>query len=226
MTTTQIAIIDYGMGNLHSVASAVQHVAPDAEVIITSDTQVIANADRVIFPGVGAIRDCMAEIRRLKFDDAVTDAVASGKPVLAVCVGMQALMSRSEENNGVACLDILKGEVRGFAADRRFLEASSKLLATQGERLKVPHMGWNQVNQIVDHPLWQGIESGSRFYFVHSFFVEPEDPGYVSGTSDYGLSFASTLCHKNLFAAQFHPEKSHTHGLQLLRNFCGWNGQF
>ena len=208
------------MGNLHSVASALQHVAPDAEVVITSDRQLIANADRVIFPGVGAIRDCMAEIRRLGFDRAVADAVASGKPVLGICVGMQALMTRSEENGGVDCLNILEGEVKGFAANAAFSTDP-----TAAGRLKVPHMGWNQVEQTQDHPLWSNIESGSRFYFVHSFYVQPADQGLVSGRCDYGVPFAAALSHNNLFAAQFHPEKSHTHGLQLLRNFCGWNGQ-
>lgn len=212
------------MGNLHSVASALQHVAPDADVIVTSDTRVIANADRVIFPGVGAIRDCMAEIRHLEFDRAVADAVASGKPVLGICVGMQALMMRSEENGGVDCLKLLAGDVKGFATDAAFCQAQNES-STVGGRLKVPHMGWNQVEQTLDHPLWENIESGSRFYFVHSFFVEPENQDCVAGTSHYGRSFAAALSHKNLFAAQFHPEKSHTHGLQLLRNFCGWNGQ-
>jgi glutamine amidotransferase len=218
MTATQIAIIDYGMGNLHSVASALQHVAPEANAVITSDSRVIANADRVIFPGVGAIRDCMAEIRRLKMDAAVANAVASGKPVLGICVGMQALMSRSEENGGVDCLDILPGEVKAFAADAVFQSGAAK-------RLKVPHMGWNQVTQSLDHPLWANIESGSRFYFVHSYYVRPQDESAVAGACHYGLPFAAALSRDNLFAAQFHPEKSHTSGLQLLRNFCYWNGQ-
>ncbi len=215
------------MGNLHSVASALQHVAPDAEVVITSDRQVIADADRVIFPGVGAIRDCMAEIRRLDFDRAVADAVASGKPVLGICVGMQALMARSEENGGVDCLNILDGEVKGFAANAAFSAdaAGGRFDGQLKERLKVPHMGWNQVEQTLDHPLWRDIESGSRFYFVHSFYVQPTDPGIIAGRCHYGVPFAAALSHNNLFAAQFHPEKSHTHGLQLLRNFCGWNGQ-
>jgi len=228
MTATQIAVIDYGMGNLHSVASALQHVAPDAEVVITSDRQAIANADRVIFPGVGAIRDCMAEIRRLHFDHAVADAVASGKPVLGICVGMQALMTHSEENGGVDCLNILNGEVKGFAANAAFSTDAAAGEQSEGRlngRLKVPHMGWNQVEQTLDHPLWRNIESGSRFYFVHSFYVQPADSDIIAGRCHYGVPFAAALSRNNLFAAQFHPEKSHTHGLQLLRNFCGWNGQ-
>lgn len=220
MATTQIAVIDYGMGNLHSVASALHHVAPEAEVVVTSDSRVIANAERVIFPGVGAIRDCMAEIRRLGFDSAVASAIASGKPVLGICVGMQALMTRSEENNGVDCLDILPGEVKGFIA---------------GEGRKVPHMGWNQVEQTLDHPLWHKIEPGSRFYFVHSYYVQsecvqsecvqPANENCMAGACHYGVPFAAALSRDNLFAVQFHPEKSHTNGLQLLHNFCHWNGQ-
>lgn len=224
MTKTQIAVIDYGMGNLHSVASALQKVAPDAEVLITSDHATIANAERVIFPGVGAIRDCMAEIRRLEMDRAVSHAVDSGKPVLGICVGMQALMSRSEENNGVDCLDVLPGQVKGFAANPVFQQATDASAAS-GERLKVPHMGWNQVEQALDHPLWQNIEQNSRFYFVHSYYVQPSDETLIAGHSHYGVPFAAALSRKNLFASQFHPEKSHTSGLQLLRNFCHWNGQ-
>lgn len=212
------------MGNLHSVASALHHVAPTADVVVTSDAAAIANADRVIFPGVGAIRDCMAEIRRLEFDRAVAEQVASGKPVLAVCVGMQALMTRSEENGGVDCIDLLPGYVRGFATDANFRRATDEGSAS-GERLKVPHMGWNQVQQTLAHPLWHSIESGSRFYFVHGFYVQPNDDQIVAGTSHYGLTFAAALSYRNLFAAQFHPEKSHTSGLQLLRNFCGWDGR-
>ena len=226
MTTTQIAVIDYGMGNLHSVASALQHVAPDAEVLITSDHSAIANADRVLFPGVGAIRDCMAEILRLKVDSAVADAVASGKPVMGICVGMQALMSHSEENGGVDCLNIVPGKVKSFADDPDFRRLSGTVSPDKpAERLKVPHMGWNQVEQTWNHPLWAGIESGSRFYFVHSYYVCPDDAAVVVGSSHYGVDFAAALARDNLFTTQFHPEKSHTSGLQLLRNFCQWNGQ-
>ncbi len=220
MSRKQVAVIDYGMGNLHSVSSALEHVAPDADVLVTADAEAIARADHVIFPGVGAIRDCMAEIRRLGVDAVVTEAINSGKPVLGICVGMQALMSHSEENDGVDCLDILPGKVRFFGRDLR--DASDK---GQGERLKVPHMGWNQVLQTQDHPLWQGIESGSRFYFVHSYYVKSDDASLVTATCDYGHSFDVALARDNLFAAQFHPEKSHTSGLQLLKNFVAWDGK-
>ncbi len=216
MSTNRIAVIDYGMGNLHSVASALEHVAPEAEVIITSDADVVKTADRVIFPGVGAIRDCMAEIRRLKFDELVSEVVASGKPILGICVGMQALMNSSAENGGVECIGQLEGEVKFFGTGMK---------SESGEPLKVPHMGWNQVQQAGTHPLWEGIENGSRFYFVHSFYVTAADQDTVVGRCHYGLDFDVALSHNNLFAVQFHPEKSHTAGLQLLKNFVGWDGR-
>lgn len=216
MSSNRVAVIDYGMGNLHSVASALEHVAPDADVVVTADPEVVAGADRVLFPGVGAIRDCMAEIRHLGFDKVVGDAIGSGKPVLAICVGMQALMASSEENDGVDCLNLLPGRVRYFGKGIR---------DTDGTHLKVPHMGWNQVQQTVDHPLWTGIEDNSRFYFVHSYYVEADDPALVAARCRYGRDFHVALARDNLFAVQFHPEKSHTAGLQLLKNFVGWNGR-
>ena len=210
----RIAVLDYGMGNLHSAAKALEHVAPDSHVVVTSDPMEVDRADRVVFPGVGAIRDCMAEIRRLGFDQAVTKAI-NEKPVLASCVGMQALLSHSEENGGVDCLDLLPGNVRYFG---------DNLVAEDGERLKVPHMGWNCVEQCIDHPLWQGIEQGSRFYFVHSFYADVVDQSLVAGRCDYGKNFAAALSKDSLFAVQFHPEKSHTAGLRLLSNFVQWDG--
>jgi glutamine amidotransferase len=211
-----VAVIDYGMGNLHSVASALQHVGAD-EVLVTHDAELIRQADRVVFPGVGAIRDCMAEIRRLKCDQLLADAlVAQHKPVLAICVGMQALMSHSQENGGVACLDILPGEVRYFG---------NPLVDAEGQRLKVPHMGWNEVRQVMHHPLWQGIPDMTRFYFVHSYYVDAVERELLAGSVQYGVSADAALARDNLFAVQFHPEKSHTAGLQLLRNFLEWNGQ-
>lgn len=215
MSTKRLAIIDYGMGNLHSVASAIRQIAPGIEVDITADAERIQAADHVIFPGVGAIRDCMAEILRLGVDRKVKEAIAAGKPVLAICVGMQALMSHSEENGGVDCLGILPGQVRRFPADAR---------EVGGSRIKVPHMGWNQVVQTREHPLWQGIAQNSRFYFVHSYYVTAE-PDAVAGCCHYGLEFAASLQRDNLFAVQFHPEKSHTDGLQLLSNFVDWDGR-
>ena len=213
---SSVAVIDYGMGNLHSVASALRKVNPDVEVFITSDAQIIANADRVIFPGVGAIRDCMAEILRLNIDKVVRDVIASGKPLLAICVGMQALMQHSEENNGVDCLSILSGQVKFFG---------DPLKDANGEKLKVPHMGWNQVQQSIAHPLWNGIAQDSRFYFVHSFYIHCDKPDYVAATAQYGVQIHAALAHNNVFAVQFHPEKSSDAGLRLLQNFLAWNGK-
>lgn len=211
----RVAVIDYGMGNLHSVAKAITHVAPDAEVLVTDDHALIADADKVVFPGVGAIRDCIGELQRRGLDAVIREAVAS-RPVLAICVGMQALMSFSEENQGVACLDALSGKVRRFAA---------QMQDESGAELKVPHMGWNEVRQLQAHPLWAGIEQSSRFYFVHSYYVEPADRSIVAGSCSYGLEFAAALVRDQLFAVQFHPEKSHTAGLRLLSNFVAWNGR-
>jgi len=225
MTQKQrIAVIDYGMGNLHSVASALGHVAPEAEVSIVSDASLVTEADRIVFPGVGAIRDCVSEIQRLQFDRAVNDALAQGKPVLGICVGMQSLLQFSEENNGVDCLKVLPGNVRNFSSNPDFHVSSDK--SSSDERLKVPHMGWNQVTQTTDHPLWQGIEQDSRFYFVHSYYVELDRPELVAGQSRHGISFTSAIARDNLFAVQFHPEKSHASGLQLLKNFVAWDGKF
>ena len=214
----RIAVIDYGMGNLHSVAKAVEHVGRelgvDTEVIVTPDANIIARSDRVIFPGVGAIRDCMAEINRLNVGQIVEQAMKS-KPVLAICVGMQALMNRSEENGGVDCLGFLQGDVRYFGDDLR---------GDDGERLKVPHMGWNQVRQSKAHPLWKDVPDNSRFYFVHSYYVHTENQQMVTGVTNYGTDIVATLAADNIFATQFHPEKSQTAGLTLLRNFLQWDG--
>ena len=211
----RVAVIDYGMGNLHSVASALSH-AGAGEVLVSNDTADIASADHVVFPGVGAIRDCMAEIRSLGADELLLEALGDGhKPVLAICVGMQALLSQSEENGGVDCLDLIPGTVRHF----------DHPTGPGGERLKVPHMGWNTVHQTREHPLWSGIPEGARFYFVHSYWVDPQQPSLVAGQFDYGVKACAALSRDNLFAVQFHPEKSHDHGLTLLRNFLNWDGQ-
>lgn len=214
MNRSSVAVIDYGMGNLHSVAKALEHVAPDATVHVTSNPDVIRAADRVVFPGVGAIRDCMAEIHRLGVDALVREAIAQ-KPVLAICVGMQALMTHSEENGGIDCLNVLPGRVKFFGKDLR---------DEAGGRLKVPHMGWNEVAQAVAHPLWHDIDQNSRFYFVHSYYVAAEQRQCVTASCQYGVTFDAALASGNLFAVQFHPEKSHTVGLQLLKNFMNWNG--
>ena len=213
--TQRVAVIDYGMGNLHSVASALEH-AGAFEVTVTHDHEAITKADRVVFPGVGGIRDCMDAIRGLGCDQLLEQAITvERKPVLAICVGMQSLMTTSEENGGVVCLNQVPGEVTFFGSPHR---------ASDGARLKVPHMGWNQVVQKRAHPLWAGIESGTHFYFVHSYHVVPNDPDLVVGTFDYGLSGCAALARDNVFATQFHPEKSHQAGLTLLKNFLSWDG--
>lgn len=210
-----VAVIDYGMGNLHSVESALQHVGAD-KVLVTHDAEKIRSADRVVFPGVGAIRDCMQEIRRLDCDALLDTALREQhKPVLAICVGMQALLQRSEENGGVDCLGLIEGEVRHFG---------SPLVDAHGERLKVPHMGWNEVTQSKAHPMWKNIANGERFYFVHSYYVHARDRSLVAGEVNYGVSADAAMARDNLFAVQFHPEKSHRAGLQLLSNFLQWNG--
>jgi len=197
-----VAIIDYGMGNLHSVSKAVEHVAPDTRVLVTDNAELIRSADRVILPGVGAIRDCMAEIRRLGIDELVRE-VSADRPLLGICVGMQALMSRSEENGWVDCIDLFQSEVRFFGDN----------LTENGERLKVPHMGWNEVRQTMDHPLWHDIPDGDRFYFVHSYYAEAEGNPDIAGCTHYGVDLAAAVARDNIFAVQFHPEKSARAGL-------------
>jgi glutamine amidotransferase len=212
-----VAVIDYGMGNLHSVAKALEHVGNGVQVLVTHDHELIRNADRVVLPGVGAIRDCMHEIRRLGIDKLVKQVITTGKPFLGVCVGMQALMTFSDENNGVDCLKILPGHVAYFGDDLHDPQT--------GDRLKIPHMGWNQVHQTYEHPLWQDIEQDTRFYFVHSYYVEPVDIGMIAGSTQYGISFTAAISKANVFATQFHPEKSQHAGLQLYKNFLNWDGR-
>jgi glutamine amidotransferase len=213
---TSIAIIDYGMGNLHSIAKALEHVAGKDRVLVTSARETILAADRVVFPGVGAIRDCMAELQRSGLGEVVVKAVRS-KPVLGVCLGMQALLDASEENQGITCLGVIPGKVVRFPQDMSD--------PGDGSRLKIPHMGWNQVHQRGKHPMWKDIPMDSRFYFVHSYYTVPARAEDVAATTPYGLDFASVIAHDNVFAVQFHPEKSQHAGLQLLSNFIGWNGE-
>jgi len=213
-----IAIIDYGMGNLHSVSKAIEHVAPNANVLVTSNVDQIREADKVILPGVGAMRDCMAEIKRLGFDKLARE-VSTDRPFLGICVGMQALMDHSEENGGVDCIGLFSGKVQHFGDSLYAIDGDPS-----SERLKVPHMGWNQVAQSVDHPMWQGIDDQSRFYFVHSYYV-PATVGHVVGQAQYGKGLAAAIARDHIFAVQFHPEKSQHSGLQLLKNFAAWKGQ-
>ena len=207
-----VAIVDYGMGNLRSVAKAIEHVAPEHTVVVTSDPSVLADAERVVVPGQGAMPDCMRELEARGLAEAVKQAAAS-KPFLGVCIGLQMLFEHSEEGD-VPGLGLLRGQVRRFP-EKAMLDAS-------GARLKVPHMGWNEVRQTAAHPLWTGIDDGARFYFVHSYYVEPATTDVIASTTNYGGNFTSAVTRGNIFAVQFHPEKSAAAGLKLLENFIGW----
>ncbi|MCW8932954.1 MAG: imidazole glycerol phosphate synthase subunit HisH [Gammaproteobacteria bacterium] len=219
-TSITVAVIDYGMGNLHSVAKALEHANSFAKVQVTSDKQLIANADRVLLPGVGSMRDCMGEMQRLDLIDTIKHAAAN-KPFMGICIGMQALMTHSTENDGVNCLDIIQGEVERFADDLH-----DPLTSNADNRLKIPHMGWNQVNQQIKHPLWKNIPQNQRFYFVHSYFVVPQTPEPIAGSTQYGHPVCVALAQENIFATQFHPEKSSDSGLQLFSNFIDWDGTY
>ena len=210
MQKIDIAVVDYGMGNLRSVFKAVEHVAIGKSVVVTSDAAVIHAAERVVFPGQGAMPDCMHELDARQLRDAIIDA-ASNKPFLGICIGMQLLFNHSEEGDTLG-LGLLKGEVRRFAASQ----------VLNGEKLKVPHMGWNQVYQTKQHDLWADIDDATRFYHVHSYYAQPLDKALVAGETEYPQRFCSVVAKDNIFATQFHVEKSAQAGLQLLRNFVYW----
>jgi glutamine amidotransferase len=215
-----VAVVDYGMGNLRSVSQAVAHVAREEgnfEVIVTSRPEEVFAAERVVLPGQGALPDCMRELRDSGLQEAVLDAAAT-KPLMGVCIGMQMLLDRSEEGPdaaGTPGLGLIGGEVVRFRLEGR--------LQPDGSRFKVPQMGWNQVVQAQAHPIWQGVPDASYFYFVHSFCARPSDPRHSAGLTDYGGRFTSALARDNIFATQFHPEKSAALGLALYRNFLNWN---
>ncbi len=208
-----VAVVDYGMGNLRSVSQAVMHVAAGSgvEVVVTQRADQVMAADRVVLPGQGAIRDCMRELRDSGLRDAVLHAAAH-KPLMGVCVGMQMLLQHSQEQDTPG-LALVPGDVRRFALEGR--------LQDDGSRYKVPQMGWNRVFQR-PHPLWDGVADGSWFYFVHSFYACPSDPRHIAGETDYGARFTCALARDNIFATQFHPEKSADQGLALYRNFLHW----
>ncbi|MCO6442304.1 MAG: imidazole glycerol phosphate synthase subunit HisH [Nitrococcus mobilis] len=206
-----IAVIDYGMGNLRSMAKALEYVGARS-VVVTADAETVAHAERVVFPGQGAVRDCMSALQRSELID-VLGQTAAERPFLGVCMGMQALMSVSEENEGVRALDLLPGSVRHF-----------RHLSTAHQKLKIPHMGWNSLCWVREHPLWEGIEAGAWFYFVHSYYVAPADERLVLAQAEYGATFAAAIGKDNIFATQFHPEKSQQAGLRLLENFIRWDG--
>ncbi len=204
-----VAVIDYGMGNLHSVAKALEHTRVPVRLQVTRDADQIYKADKIIFPGVGALRDCMSELRTLGLDEVLRQCAIT-KPFLGICLGMQALLDSSEENEGTAGLGIIPGRVVMFHPCE--------------QAPKVPHMGWNQVHQTHNHTLWQNIPNDSRFYFVHSYYVAPMAQDIVAGRTEYGENFVSAIARDNLFAVQFHPEKSQHAGLTLLNNFLRWDG--
>jgi len=207
-----IAVVDYGMGNLRSVAKALEHVSPGTGVRVTSNPDDLAAAERVVFPGQGAMPDCMRELDARGLRPGVV-AAAREKPFLGICIGLQMLFARSEEGDTPG-LGILPGVVRRFPPEKMHDE--------QGTRLKVPHMGWNNVYRAEAHPLWEGIAEDERFYFVHSYFPEAGMPELVAGFSVYGFPFTCAVARDNIFAVQFHPEKSHIAGLKLLSNFIAW----
>ena len=213
-----VAVIDYGMGNLRSVAQAVMAAAhgTDIKVVITADPQEVDAAERVVLPGQGAMRDCMRELHDSGLMPSVLHAAAH-KPLFGVCVGMQMLLDHSAEGGegGTASLGIIPGEVVKFDLAGQH--------QADGSRFKVPQMGWNQVQQVQAHPLWQGIPDNSYFYFVHSFYARPLDQRHTAGVSDYGQRFTSALSRVNIFATQFHPEKSADLGLMLYLNFLSWS---
>ncbi|HEX5127523.1 MAG TPA: imidazole glycerol phosphate synthase subunit HisH [Rhodocyclaceae bacterium] len=208
----KVVVVDYGMGNLRSVAKAIEHVAPQADVCVSGDVADVARADRVVVPGQGAMPDCMREFMARGIHDEVLRAAAS-KPFLGICVGMQMLFEHSEEGDTQG-LGILPGRVVRFRDD---------MVGDGGARLKVPHMGWNNVQSRMSHPLWNDIENGERFYFVHSYCCVPDDAAVIAATTDYGTPFTCAVARDNIFAIQFHPEKSASAGLQLLNNFMNWH---
>ncbi|WP_157266072.1 imidazole glycerol phosphate synthase subunit HisH [Azohydromonas aeria] len=214
MSGRTVAVVDYGMGNLRSVSQAVLHVAQGSglEVVITSRPEDVRAAERVVLPGQGAMRDCMRELAESGLREAVLEAAAS-KPLMGVCVGMQMLLDHSEEQDTPG-LGLIPGRVRRFQLEGR--------LQPDGSRFKVPHMGWNRVRQTQPHALWQGVPDDAFFYFVHSYYAVPESAAHSAGESDYGTGFTCVVARDNIFASQFHPEKSADHGLALYRNFLHW----
>ena len=210
-----IAIVDYGMGNLRSVAKAVEHVAPSGtDVQITDSAEYILNADRVVFPGQGAAADCMAALKSRDLIAPLTEA-AKTRPFLGICMGMQVMLDHTEENGGIHLLGWFKGAVQRFPGG----------VDEAGHALKIPQMGWNEIRQVRPHPLWHGVADMSRFYFVHSYYCAPEDASLTVGETEYGLRYTSALASGSVFAIQSHPEKSADDGLTLLKNFTRWDGR-
>lgn len=209
----KIVVVDYGMGNLRSVAQALRAVAPEANVLISGEVADIDSADRIVLPGQGAMPDCMRSLRDSGVQEALI-AASRSKPLMGVCIGEQMLFDSSEEGNASG-LGLLPGKVVRFRLDG--------MVQADGSRYKVPQMGWNQVRQTAAHPMWQGIADHSYFYFVHSYYVQPEVAAHSVGETEYGVDFTCAVARDNIFATQFHPEKSAAAGLQLYKNFVHWN---
>lgn len=199
-----IVIVDYGMSNLSSVIKATEYVAPNSNVIVSSDFEEIDNADKIIFPGQGAAKNCMSSISKKKLESVIKKN-SQEKPFLGICMGMQVLMDFSEENNGTSCLGIIQGNVRKFK--------------NLNNNIKIPHMGWNKIKKNNDHPIWSGIKDESYFYFVHSYLIEPESDAEIIGVTEHGEKFCSVIAKQNIVAIQGHPEKSSSAGLKFLKNF-------
>ncbi len=210
---SRVVVLDYGSSNLRSVAKALETASSGKDqVAISNDAKTILAADRVVFPGQGAIGQCMQHLQQLELDDVIRECI-NNKPFFGICLGLQSLIDHSEEDGGVAGLGIIPGKVLRF---------ESNIRDEQGDLYKIPSMGWNRVYQTKSHPLWQGIENGSRFYFVHSYYVQPDNAGDIAGETEYVCRYTSVAARDNLFATQFHPEKSQHDGLALLNNFINW----
>ena len=208
-----VVVIDYGTSNLRSVARALEHVAATGiRITVTGNPADIRKADRIVFPGQGAIGQCMQHLKEQGLDECIRECIVS-KPFLGICLGLQSLMQSSDEDGGTDCLGVFAGKVARFIIDDTAREKSCK----------IPHMGWNRVWQRQTHPLWDGIEDGSRFYFVHSYYVVPDDEAVIAGATEYIHEFTSAAARDNIFACQFHPEKSQHDGLKLLQNFLAWD---
>lgn len=204
-----IAIIDYGMSNLSSVVKAIEYIAPNEKVIVSSNAVEIDNSDKIIFPGQGAAKNCMKSIYEKKLEEVIKKN-SKEKPFLGICMGMQVLMDFSDENNGTQCLSVIKGKVE-------------KLKSQKNNKIKIPHMGWNKIIKKNDHPIWHNIKDGSFFYFVHSYYINPLEKSTIIGETEYGKIFSSVIAKNNIIAIQGHPEKSSDVGLQFLKNFIQIN---
>ncbi|MCK5432273.1 MAG: imidazole glycerol phosphate synthase subunit HisH [Gammaproteobacteria bacterium] len=213
---SKVAVLDYGTSNLRSVAKALEFVSDNQhDILVTDQRQEILSADRIVFPGQGAMGQCMQQLKDSGLDNIVQESVST-KPFLGICLGLQLLMQESDEDGGVKGLGIIPGKVVRFP---------DNVKDEHGDICKIPHMGWNRVNQQKQHPLWKNIEDSARFYFVHSYYVQAENDEDIAATTNYATKFTSAVARENVFATQFHPEKSQHAGLTLLKNFLSWEGE-